>query len=327
MKALIPSAGIGTRLRPHTLNKPKALLPVAGKPILGHIVDDLRAAGVSEFVIVIGYEGEAVRAWFAAARPGLDVTFVEQPQRLGLGHAVWTASEAVGNAPFFCILGDTILKADYAALLRAPASAIAVRAVDDPRRFGVVEMAGERVARFVEKPDVPPSNLAIVGAYVFRDAPALWRALARVVGEDRRTKGEYQLTDALQLMVEDGVCFTTVPVAGWYDCGKPETWLETNRVLLAEAPAQTLRTPPGGEPPCLVPAGCVVRDSRLGPYVAVGEGAVIEACDLADCVIGAGAQLRGCRLRASLVGECAVIRGVHGSVNVGDHCEIVADES
>ena len=107
-----------------------------------------------------------------------------------------------------------------------------MREVEDPRRFGVVEMEGATVRRFVEKPEVPPSNLAIVGAYLFRDAPALWAALDRVVGEDRRTRGEYQLTDALQLMIEAGCAFATVPVNDWYDCGKPETWLETNRVLL-----------------------------------------------------------------------------------------------
>jgi glucose-1-phosphate thymidylyltransferase len=223
MKAVIPAAGVGTRLRPHTLTKPKALLPVAGKPILAHIVDDLTAAGVDAFVLIVGYMDAAVRGWFARERPDLDITFVQQEQRLGLGHAVWTARDALGAEPFFCILGDTILKADYATLMGAPRSVIAVREVEDPRRFGVVEMDGERVRRFVEKPEVPPSNLAIVGAYYFHDAPALWAALDRVVAEDMRTRGEYQLTDALQLMVEGGVEFATMPVSDWYDCGKKET--------------------------------------------------------------------------------------------------------
>lgn len=322
MKALIPAAGIGTRLRPHTLNRPKALLPVAGKPILAHIVDDLRAAGIDEFVLVVGFEGAAVRAWFLAAYPGVPVTFVEQTERLGLGHAVWMAREAIGDAPFFCILGDTILKADYAALLGDPANCIAVREVADPRRFGVVELRAGRVVRFVEKPEQPPSNLAIVGAYLLRDAPALWAALTRVVREDRRTRGEYQLTDALQLMVEQGVPFSIATVTDWYDCGKPETWLETNRVLLDRQPG---RAPAGAEAPCAVAPDAVVTGSRLGPYVSVGPGAVIVDSDLADCVIGSGAELRNCRLRDSLVGEQAVVRGVRGRLNVGDYCEVVAD--
>jgi glucose-1-phosphate thymidylyltransferase len=322
VKALIPAAGIGTRLRPHTLNKPKALLPVAGKPILAHIVDDLRAAGIDEFVLVVGFEGEAVRAWFRSACPGVPVTFVEQTERLGLGHAVWTAREAIGDDPFFCILGDTILKADYAALLGDPANCIAVREVADPRRFGVVELCDGRVVRFVEKPEQPRSNLAIVGAYLLRDAPALWAALTRVVREDRRTRGEYQLTDALQLMVEQGVSFSIATVTDWYDCGKPETWLETNRVLLDRHPG---RAPAGAEAPCAVAPDVVVTGSRLGPYVSVGAGAVIVDSDLADCVIGSGAQVRGCHLRDSLVGEQAVVRGARGRLNVGDYCEVVVE--
>jgi glucose-1-phosphate thymidylyltransferase len=323
VRALIPAAGIGKRLRPHTLNKPKALLPVAGRPILGHIVDDLAAAGVDGFVVVVGYQGEAVRAWFAAERPGLDVVFVEQRERLGLGHALWTAREATGDAPFFCILGDTILKADYASLLRAGHSVVAVREVADPRRFGVVEMDGERVLRFVEKPDEPRSNLAIVGAYLFRDAPALWAALDRVVGGGIRTKGEYQLTDALQIMVAGGTPFGIVPVSDWYDCGKPETWLATNRALLDLAGSDG---PAGVEPPCSIAPDARLRDCRLGPYVSVGAGAVLEGCDLSHCVIGAGARLEGCRLRESLVGDRCRVSGARGSINVGDFSELHIDD-
>ncbi|MBE0566503.1 MAG: NTP transferase domain-containing protein [Krumholzibacteria bacterium] len=322
MKAVIPAAGVGTRLRPHTLTRPKALLPVAGKPILAHIVDDLAAAGVDGFVIIVGYKGDAVREWFARERPGLDLTFVQQERRLGLGHAVWTAREVLGDEPFFCILGDTILKADYAALLRAGTNLIGVREVDDPRRFGVVEMDGERVHRFVEKPEVPPSNLAIVGAYFFRDAPALWAALGRVVAEDIRTRGEYQLTDGLQLMIEAGCEFAVVPVSDWYDCGKAETWLDTNRVLLARG-GDSGR--PGTVAPCHLAPDVVLQDSRVGPDVSVGAGTVIIGSELRDCVVGDGCRLEGCRLTASLVGDHCVLRGISGSVNLGDYSEIDAD--
>ncbi|MFO7610585.1 MAG: sugar phosphate nucleotidyltransferase [Candidatus Krumholzibacteriia bacterium] len=324
MKAVIPAAGVGTRLRPHTLTRPKALLPVAGKPILAHIVDDLAAAGVDGFVLIVGYKGDAVREWFARERPDLDITFVQQERRLGLGHAVWTAREALGDEPFFCILGDTILKADYAQLLRAPTNLIGVREVDDPRRFGVVEMDGERVRRFVEKPDVPPSNLAIVGAYFFRDAAALWAALGRVVAEDIRTRGEYQLTDGLQLMIEAGCAFATVPVSEWYDCGKAETWLDTNRVLLARAAAGRDAARPGVVAPCHLAPDVVVEDSRIGPDVSVGAGTVIRGCELRDCVIGEHSRLEDCRLAGSLVGDHCVLRGASGSVNVGDYSEIDA---
>jgi len=317
MKAVIPAAGIGTRLRPHTLNKPKALLPVAGRPILAHIVDDLADAGIEGFVLIVGYHGDAVREWFAAERPGLDITYVEQERRLGLGHAIWTAREAVGREPFFCVLGDTILKADYDALLACPDNMIGVRQVEDPRRFGVVIRDGERVTGFVEKPEVPPSNLAIVGAYLFRDGAALFDAMDRVIADDQRTRGEYQLTDGLQRMLEDGHLFRTVEVSDWYDCGKRETWLQTNRVLLDRA---------GTSEPGFVHPTAEVTGSRLGPHVSVGPGAVIEDCEIRDAVIGARSLLRRCRLQASLVGEHCHLEDVAGTVNVGDYCELTQKE-
>ena len=323
MKALIPAAGVGTRLRPHTLNKPKALLPVAGKPILAHIMDDLTSAGIDGFVLIIGYHGDEVREWFARERPDLDIIFVEQKERLGLGHAVWTARDVLGEAPFFCILGDTILKADYARLLASPASMIAVREVADPRRFGVVEMDGDRVRRFVEKPEVPPSNLAIVGAYLFRDPAALWRGLDRIVADDIRTRNEYQLTDALQMMVEEGVPFVIETVTDWFDCGKQETWLETNRVLLERQDGST-----GGAgivDPVHLADDVTLHDSTVGPNVTVGPGTVLEDCVLSDCVIGGGTRLVRCRLRDSLVGSSCELRGVDGRVNVGDFTVIDLD--
>ena len=320
MKAVIPAAGIGTRLRPHTLNKPKSLLPVAGKPILAHIMDDLTAAGIDGFVLIVGYHGDEVRRWFSRERPDLDITFVEQTERLGLGHAIWTAREALGDEAFFCILGDTILKADYDSLLASANNMIAVREVDDPRRFGVVEMDGKIVKQFVEKPEVPPSNLAIVGAYLFRDGSALWRALDRIVAEDIRTRGEYQLTDALQMMVEEGIAFNTVPVTDWYDCGKKETWLQTNRILLKRG--GNLDSPEGIVPPCSVAADVEIQASQIGPNVSVGSGTFIENCELSDCVIGAGSRLVKCKLAQSLVGDQCSLTGVAGQINVGDFSEI-----
>jgi glucose-1-phosphate thymidylyltransferase len=320
MKAVIPAAGIGTRLRPHTLNKPKALLSVAGKPILAHIVDDLAGAGMESFVLIIGYHGQTVREWFRAARPELDITYVEQERRLGLGHAVLSAREAVGDEPFFCILGDTILKADYRTLFDSAESLIGVRRVSDPRRFGVVIMQGDRVVGFVEKPEVPPSDLAIVGAYLFREGGALFDALQRVVSEDRRTRGEYQLTDGMQIMLEDGHLFRTVEVSDWYDCGKRETWLQTNRVLLNRDDAAA------GANLCHIDPTATIVASRLGPHVSVGAGAVIENSEIQDAVIGAESVLRNCRLAGSLIGEHCCVEGVEGAVNIGDFCELSVKE-
>jgi glucose-1-phosphate thymidylyltransferase len=187
----------------------------------------------------------------------------------------------------------------------------------------VVEMEGGRVRRFVEKPEVPPSNLAIVGAYYFHDAPALWAALDRVVEEDIRTRGEYQLTDALQLMVEAGADFTTMPVTDWYDCGKKETWLATNRVLLERAGGAGR---PDVAAPCHVADDVVIEESRIGPNVSIGAGCVLRDCVLSDCVVGDESRLEGCRLTASLVGDHCDLRGVVGELNVGDYCEIAGTD-
>jgi len=315
MKALIPAAGMGTRLRPHTLNKPKALLPVAGKPILGHIVDDLLEAGIDGFVIIIGFCGDSVREWFHKEYPEVDVTFVEQAEMLGLGHALWTAREAIGDNPFFCILGDTILKADYASLLAAEDNCIAVREVDDPRRFGVVRMDGDSIAEFVEKPEVPPSNLAIVGAYLIRDAAALWNAMTDIIENNKRNRGEFQLTDGLQNMLAQGMKFSIAPIEDWYDCGAKETWIETNRVLLESSKSD-------GYSQCSIASDVEIVDSTIGAFVSIASGAVIRNCKLSNCVIGPNAKVVDSKLYNSLVGESALVINYTGSVNIGDWCEL-----
>ncbi len=315
MKALIPAAGMGTRLRPHTLNKPKALLPVAGKPILGHIVDDLLEAGIEGFVIIIGFCGGSVREWFHKEYPEVDVTFVEQAEMLGLGHALWTAREAIGDNPFFCILGDTILKADYASLLAAEDNCIAVREVDDPRRFGVVRMDGDSIAEFVEKPEIPPSNLAIVGAYLIRDASALWNAMTDIIENNKRNRGEFQLTDGLQDMLAQGIKFSIAPIEDWYDCGAKETWIETNRVLLEGSKS-------GDYSQCSIASDVEIVDSKIGAFVSISAGAVIRNCELSDCVIGPNAKVIDSKLSDSLVGESALVSNYTGSVNIGDWCEL-----
>jgi len=320
MRAIIPAAGVGRRLRPHTLTRPKALLPVAGRPVLAHIVDDLAAAGIDGFVIIVGYRGQAVRDWFAAERPGLSITYVEQPERLGLGHALWTARKAVGRGPFYCVLGDTVIEPGHDALLACPDNAIAVHEVADPRRFGVVIMDGEQIVGFVEKPRLPPSNLAVVGAYLFRDGGELFDALEGLIASGRRDRGEYQLADGLQRMLERGHIFRALTVAGWHDCGEPGAWLATNRVLLDRHGCQT------DHGPVLIHPTARVVDSRLGPHVSVGPGAVIEHCEISDAVIGADSELRHCGLVASLVGEHCRVDHLDGRLNIGDYCALSAKE-
>ena len=232
MKAIIPVAGIGTRLRPHTHTAPKALIQVAGKPILGHILDELKPIGISEVVLVTGYMGDRVKDYVEEAHNDLDATYVDQEERKGLGHAIYLTADSIDDEPVLIVLGDTIVTADFSSFVGGERTLIGVKEVDDPSRFGIVEVEDGEVKSLVEKPDVPSSNLAIVGLYYVVNTPLLFECLRRVIDEDIKTKGEYQLTDALILMLERGEKMGTFAVEGWHDCGLPETLLATNRYLL-----------------------------------------------------------------------------------------------
>lgn len=316
--AVIPAAGIGTRLRPHTYSVPKALLHVAGKPILGHILDRLFARGIERCVVVTGYMGDRVRAYLRDNYPR-GVAVVEQLQRLGLGHAVYQTAAAVPAGPVLVILGDTIVEPEWDAFLSGAEGVIGVRAVTDPRRFGVVEMTGERVRRLVEKPADPPSNLAIVGIYYLPDVAPLHAALRALIEDDQRTREEFQLTDALQRMLEDGLPMRVSRVSGWFDCGTTETLLETNRHLLQAA---ELPEPQPGVtliPPLRIAPSAELRRAVIGPNVSIADGAVIHDAIIRESIVNIGARVEGLLLENSVIGEDALVRGAFQQLNVGDN--------
>lgn len=320
MKAIIPAAGIGTRLRPHTYTQPKALLSVAGKPILAHIIDELLGVGVDEIVVVVGYLGEHIEAQLRQRYPALRVHFIQQGDSLGNGHAVYVAREHLDGEPALVIFGDTIVKGDLAGLVRSRQSMAGVKEVEDPRRLGVVELDRDGfVRRIIEKPSEPPSNLAVIGAYLIHDTAALRRALDRMVTEDRRMRGEYWLADALQLMIDGGERMKTFRVDHWYDCGTVEALLQANRDLLALAPPAI----PAGMaamvvPPSYVSPSAIVEGSTVGPFASIGDGARVTGSHVKDSIVNARAFVEGARLEQSIIGERAVVRGVTGKVNVGD---------
>ncbi|MFO7768290.1 MAG: sugar phosphate nucleotidyltransferase [bacterium] len=323
MKALIPAAGVGTRLRPHTYTVPKALLDVAGKPILGHIVDRLLEAGIDEICFVVGYKGEEIRRW-AEEQYEIPMHFVEQTERLGLAHAVLQAEELIGEEPVFIILGDTLYEADLESVIERGANSLGVMEVEDPRRFGVVVAEGERVVRLVEKPDEPISHLAIAGLYHIADTRDLMEACRRLVEEDIRTRGEYQLTDALSLMLEGGSVFRVFSLQAWYDCGVPETVLATNRALLEKSGGKARRTEGDAiiVPPVHIGEGVVLEHAVVGPYVSLDDGVQIRESVVRNSIIGSRAEVRGAVLDGSLVGDNAVVRGRPMALNVGDSAEI-----
>jgi glucose-1-phosphate thymidylyltransferase len=320
--AVIPVAGAGTRLRPHTHTVPKALLEVAGKPILAHILDQVAEVGPERVVLVIGpgVQGEQIRRW-AERRPGLEFAFAVQESPLGLGHAVLQAKREVGVAPVLIVLGDTIVMAALRDLVSGD-SMVGVREVEDPRRFGVANVEGGRIVALVEKPEHPTSHLALVGVYYLTNAPLLFRSLEAVEREDKRTKGEIQLTDALQRMIEEGEVLRPFSVDAWYDCGKTETLLETNRALLDRSAGSVTRPGVVVLPPVAIDESAEVVHSVVGPHASIGPGARVHRAVVRNSIISQGATVENVLLDLSVVGENAVVRGTYQRLNVGDSSEV-----
>lgn len=323
MRAIVPVAGYGTRLRPHTHTLPKALMPVAGKPILGHILDELVDIGVEEVVLVVGHLGEKIEA-YVRENYRVRAHFVRQEQPLGNGHAIYVARASLEGEPVLIMLGDTIFRGDFRPMLRSPVSLIGVREVSDPRRFGVVELDPDgRVRKIVEKPEHPRSNLAITGVYWVHDTSLFRRCLERLIEEDRRVRGEYWLADALQLYVDAGAVVRAYPVEEWYDCGTAEALLAANRALL------DLLNPPAPQldralvhPPVAIAPTAVIEESVVGPHVSVAEGARVVRSVIRDCIVNRNATVRNAVLQGSLIGEGAYLEGRPTRVNLGDDSEI-----
>jgi len=319
---VIPVAGAGTRLRPHTITTPKALLSVAGKPILGHILDQIATLKPERAVLVIGpgSHGDRLRA-YAASRADLEVVCVVQEEPLGLGHAVARARDAVGAAPILILLGDTILKADLKRFVSG-GSKVGVKEVDDPRRFGVAEVKDGRIVSLVEKPEHPTSNLALVGLYYLEDSRLLFQSLESLERTGKRTRGEIQLTDALAEMLARGADLRPFPVEGWYDCGETDALLETNRALLDVSGNHVERTGVIIVPPVALDPSADVLHSVIGPHASIGARAHVRRSVVKNSIINDGATVEDVLLDLSVVGEEAVVRGGYHRLNVGDSSEV-----
>ena len=322
MKAIIPVAGVGTRLRPHTFSHPKVLLNVAGKPIIGHIMDKLIAAGIDEAIVIVGYLGNMIEDWLVK-HYSIKFTFVTQTEILGLAHAVWMCKpHVIDDEPLFIILGDTIFDVDLQPVLKSHVSTLGVKEVEDPRRFGVAVTDGNEILKLVEKPDTPVSNLAIVGLYFLRQASSLFASLDHLIANKIKTKGEYQLTDALQFMIEGGETFTTFPVHGWYDCGKPETLLSTNEILLKNNVSTKTYSGCIINDPVFIADNAILENAIIGPYTTIGEQAVITNAIIRHSIIGNEARVGHIMLDNSIVGNNAFITGSSQEINIGDYSEI-----
>ncbi|CUT05164.1 sugar nucleotidyltransferase [Candidatus Chrysopegis kryptomonas] len=328
MKAVIPVAGVGTRLRPHTYTQPKVLLNVAGKPILGHILDKLVENSIKNISLVVGYLGDKIKSYALANYPDVNFNFINQEEPLGLGHAIYTARDEFENEDeILIILGDTIFDFDLSKFLKSKFTTIGVKQVEDPRRFGVVILDGDNFAKkLVEKPSQPESNLAIVGIYLIKNPKLLKESLEEIVKSDIKTKGEYQLTDALQLMVNKGEKITVFEIDGWYDCGKPETLLETNKFLLERNGMKLTKLGKFENvliiPPVYISPTSKIENSIIGPYTTISDGAEISSSIIRNSIIGDCAKIYNALLDSSIVGTDAVVKGDYKKINIGDSSEI-----
>ncbi|MFW6286807.1 MAG: sugar phosphate nucleotidyltransferase [Candidatus Sumerlaeota bacterium] len=333
MKAVIPTAGEGTRLRPFTHTVPKVLLRVADKPILQHIIDKLIDVGVEEVTCVVGYLGKQIEAFVRETYPDLPTNFVEQEEPRGLGHAIHLTAEhhRADDSPLLIILGDTIIDADLSELKDAGRNMIGVREVDDPSRFGVVEVEDDRILSMVEKPEDPPSNLAIVGVYYLTQAAPVYDALAKSVEREETTKGEIQLTDALQKALDEGFEMHTFSVSGWHDCGTPESLLETNRNMLEQrfpkvseefqAKYPTIRV----HPPVYIAPSADISDSIVGPNVSIGEGVKLKRSIVRNSILNEKSSVQNVILADSIIGSEARVRESSLRMNVGAQSEVIFD--
>ncbi|HEX6938905.1 MAG TPA: sugar phosphate nucleotidyltransferase [Longimicrobiales bacterium] len=330
MKVVIPLAGKGTRMRPHTYITPKPLLKVADKPVMSYILDDLETLGVEEIVFITGYLKEKIEEYIRAEYPGFRAHFVEQPVQNGTAGAVQLAEPYI-DEDVLIIFVDTLFEADLGMIRSLPegeAGIIWVKEVEDYKRFGVVVTDAQGyMKRIIEKPRDPISKLANIGLYYIRDSKLLFEGIRHTMGGPKGPGEEYYLTDAFQYMIDRGAKLRTAEVRGWYDCGKPETLIATNRHLLEAGRA---RKPVGGgdtrvESPVRVAEGVVLDDVVLGPNVTIGTGCKLRGVRIRDSIVGSDTTIENAVLHDSLIGDRVRIRGVKGALNVADDSEVLGD--
>jgi len=305
-------------MRPLTHTLPKAMLPVAGKPSIYHIIDRAAKAGVEDFVIITGYLRELMESEILAAYPKLKIQFVEQKEQLGLGHAIYMARDKfAADDSMLLIYGDTLFEGDIETMMKSASPVIGVFEVPDPKRFGVIEKGeGQTITNLVEKPEKFVSNLAIPGVNYFPSSAELFAALEHIVSNNIRTKNEYQATDAFQYMLkEKKTVFTWQILTAWDDAGTLEAILDTNKIILGRRGVGKMSA---------IAVDAKVVNSQLDQYASVSEGAHIENSTLINCIVDRGSVIKNCKLENSLIGRNAVLENISGTIVVGDDTQVRA---
>lgn len=331
MKIVIPMAGWGTRMRPHTWSKPKPLVSVAGKTSLEHMMDMFKTLPEPEnveFIFIVGaFLGEfQVPAFMKENYPNLKVHFVVQHEMKGQSHALWLSREYL-KGPMIMCFSDTLMETDFSFLAREEADGVAwVMPVEDPRRFGVAEEGADGwVRRFIEKPQSLDNNLVVVGCYYFKSAERLLAAIDEQMERGVMLKNEYFLTDAISIMIEGGAKVRTQKISTWLDTGTIEATLDTNRILLEKNGSQVGRFEGSNVEiiePVAIHESAKISNAKIGPYASIGANCRIENAQIAESIVEADCEIKDAALTRSLVGRQAKIKGRGDGyvmqLNVGD---------
>ena len=327
MKVILPVAGKGTRLRPHTFTKPKSLVRVAGKTVLQHVIDGLAKVQVEEYIIITDKNGHIIKQFVDEHYPDIKVTYVTQTELLGPAHAVSLASPRIMEGDdVLVVFNDTLFVTDLTRihiLCRDLDGLIYSKEVEDYKRFGVNVMKDGVIVDMVEKPDQPVSKLAQVGLYYLKNGRQFMDYINKAIQNDLRTKGEFYLPEVFKLMIKDGLKLGAPEIEEWLDCGKPETLLETNRYLLERATGNHIFIEGCVIiPPVSIHPSAEVKHSVIGPYVSIAENCKINESIIRNSVINPNSMLHNVMLDESLIGDAVELAGQSQRMNIGDNSVI-----
>lgn len=331
MKIIVPMAGRGSRLRPHTLTVPKPLIPIAGKPIVQRLVEDIVSVcgdkKVNEIAFIIGDFGEQVETDLkqVAENLGAKGSIYYQDKPLGTAHAIHCAADSMDDE-IVVAFADTLFRADFTLDTEAD-SVIWVKQVEDPSAFGVVQFAEDgSINNFIEKPQEFVSDSAIIGIYYFKDGAGLRKELKYILDNNIVDNGEYQLTDALSSLLKQGKTFRPGTVSDWMDCGNKAITVETNSKMLGYLEGKpelrgeniTLENSEIIEP-CYIGSNVVLKNAKIGPHVSLGDGCMVENASIKGSLIQTNSSISNIDLKDSMVGNHASVNGKWTSISIGDY--------